>query len=866
MRTLKIGTGVMSLLLANMMIAVAMADGALDGNQEKPMIRRSPVMIAKKTRGGDGGDGGDASTEAAVMHILWWLKATQNPDGSWGNRKKIANTSLAVLTYLSHGEGPGSWSPYHNEFETVVSSGIEYIVSRIVFDESNTPDFYGTDTDLLMASYAIIEAYGMTRQPALREVSLYFLERIISSQSSTGGWGTSERDKLQYAGWAIQALKTAQYAGLNIKGLDECISKAVECLKTRHFSEGVFCDIAGDIHGQTTYTSVGCFALQILGHGKDAEVAEVLEYIRDSEPAIESVFSPIVNYYITQSKFYAGMRDDASKSDLEAWKKWNLAMKKKYAIAIYDSGMSAEAFVDDSNHQHRIGWLEHNSLDEKNRYIDTCLTALQLMVYYRYPVDSYVKLQDAQNSGALSTPNYATIREYTCAIVTKQKREELRLKELVNKAKKLLSEDPLEAVALLKDAINHGSIEAKLYLGRCYMKGDGVEKDRAKGLKLRVEAARAGYSQEYMELAKEAEKLGEVIIWCRLAMDAGLESGKNMLMWCLEVFLTECGEYESRVYESGKDEFDGAGAYKSEWKVSKEFCYRYFSEVVAKGASQYNKAFLGYCSYMMGRYTENGWACEPDKITALRWYYRAQAYGNEKAVRSGARLEENFSKSTVDAIKKKEGLYNLCKKPEDIEKDAIEAGKTTFALKGFYLGMSISDAKVMAEKYLPNSKVVIMENGTIEIDVTHKEEFDVHPMVFCKADDKGSVVRFNFDVRFLKQWFKYDVQDYGDWATQYGKEFCNLSLDRVEGARDLGDVSIAVSQEVYRHRDNKKKFVVSYFGKKTVFDPNGEQSFDDMLSNPNRVGRIEGVRAWVNNGWENGDGAKEGTLRVEILK
>ena len=447
-------------------------------------------------------------------------------------------------------------------------------------------------------------------------------------------------------------------------------------------------------------------------------------------------------------------------------------------------------------------------------------------------------------------------------------KKDVALSEIVDKAVRIINEDPFGAVDLLKEAIAKGGVKAKIYLGRCYMKGDGVEKDRAKGLKLRVEAARAGYSQEYMELAKEAEKLGEAIIWYRLAMDAGLELGKNMLMWNLEVFLTERGEYENRVYKSGKDEFGGAGAYKSEWKVSKEFCYRYFSEVVAKGASQYTKAFLGYCSYMMGRYTENGWACEPDKITALRWYYRAQAYGNEKAVRSGARLEENFSKSTVDAIKKKEGLYDLCKKPEDIEKDAIEAGKTTFALRGFYLGMSISDAKIMVEKYLPESRVVIMEDGSIEIDVTHKagDAFDVTPMVFCKADDKGKVVRFNFDARFLKQWFKYDAQDYSDWAMHYGKEFFPLNVDRVEESRDLGDVCIAVSQEAYRYRDNKKKFVVSYFGKKTVFDPNGEQSFDDMLSNPNRAGRIEGVRAWVKNGWENGDGAREGTLRVEMLK
>ena len=71
------------------------------------------------------------------------------------------------------------------------------------------------------------------------------LTRIVQNQSPTGGWDyninkESTRDDLSFEGWAIQAIKAGKLAGLAPEGLDECIKKAIRCLKTRNFRNGGF--------------------------------------------------------------------------------------------------------------------------------------------------------------------------------------------------------------------------------------------------------------------------------------------------------------------------------------------------------------------------------------------------------------------------------------------------------------------------------------------------------------------------------------------------------------------------------------------------------------------------------------------------
>ena len=247
-------------------------------------------------------------------------------------------------------------------------------------------------------------------------------------------------------------------------------------------------------------------------------------------------------------------------------------------------------------------------------------------------------------------------------------------------------------------------------------------------------------------------------------------------------------------------------------------------------------------------------------------------------------------------------LYNLIKNddvrkvmmarmPESVKKDAEKANAAVidelllkaknsgaFNLKGFYVGMPIADAKRLVSYYLPGSRVVITKDNNIEIDVVHGGESDVTPMYFCRAGKDGLVNLLNFDrKRFLNKWFSYDVQNYEEWAAAFGRDNgCDFREKVIKGGKDLGSVWIKVSQEAYQYKNNMKGCVLTYFGEKTVVDPNGEGNVMTALleSNSNeeayrrgrRLGMAEGLRIWVKNGWENEAGAREGTLRLERLK
>ena len=382
---------------------------------------------------------GDANTERAVMKALRWLKATQAPDGSWGTKPelgltrgmdKAAGAGFAVLTFLAHGETPAS-----KEFGPTVEKALNYLIDSVyvVKDKSgnevkdpngNTPyvkmrGASGSEYGFLIGTYALCEAYAMTKNPNARTAAEKTLGRIISGQTATGGWNYNMArvtkdgpDDISFGGWAMQALKAGKMAGIHLPGMEECIAKAVKCLKQRNYSEK-----AGFVYRATTnhkgggggLGGVGCLAMQLLGHAKEPEVANALRVMTDWQPSLDAEYPYVKSgtrhnpqyycYYAAQCKYQAGMAPNATPANLTLWKNWNAQMKALYPkaiVTVMDKKTNQPYTINDEKGKPcEIGhWVnkDHYNYD----VMGTCLAALQLMVYYRYLPTTQLKATEVE--------------------------------------------------------------------------------------------------------------------------------------------------------------------------------------------------------------------------------------------------------------------------------------------------------------------------------------------------------------------------------------------------------------------------------------------------------------------------------------
>ena len=423
-------------------VKVADVDAML--NVKSPVMLKNVAGTARNagvrgtyTSGGKGY--GDAATEAAVYKALRWLKATQNPDGSWGTSPKYgltkgmdkaAGAGFAILTFLAHGETPAS-----PEFGETVKKALNYLIKSVyvvkdkkgnlVKDPNGKTPYVkmsgasGSEYGFLIGTYALCEAYAMTKNPDAKIAAEKTLRRIIDGQTATGGWNYNMArvtkdgpDDISFGGWAMQAIKAGKMAGMHPDGMDECIKKAIKCLKTRNYSEK-----AGFVYRATTnhkgggggLGGVGCLAMQLLGYAKEPEVANALRVMSDWTPSLDaqlpvklggSLHNPqYYCYYAAQCKYQAGMSANATPANKTLWMKWNADMKALYPKAIttcVDPATKAPLTINDpSGKPQQMGhWVnkDHYNYD----VMGTCLAALQLMVYYRYLPTTQLKATEVQ--------------------------------------------------------------------------------------------------------------------------------------------------------------------------------------------------------------------------------------------------------------------------------------------------------------------------------------------------------------------------------------------------------------------------------------------------------------------------------------
>ncbi|MFW5871026.1 MAG: prenyltransferase/squalene oxidase repeat-containing protein [Verrucomicrobiota bacterium] len=337
--------------------------------------------------------GGSGATEGAVMRALRWLKKYQEADGSWKHssgggsmtqltqhRSATAFTALALLTFLAHGETPGA-----PEFGKTVKDAIQYLVKAQSGDGRFRPR---DDHDYThpIVTYALCEAYGLTRVPAVKEAAIAATRTLLQGQHADGGFNyklaISSRKDISYAGWCYQALKAAQIAELEIDGIAEAHKKGIEFMKASLYKNGMAAYTMSDSRRSRKsesggLTGVNVLCLQLLGAGDSAEARQGLAWLQDHATCNWSQSwnpRPLYYwYYATQAKFHAGG---------QTWSEWN----NQFAMTLVNNQVVIEKAIEGPDGEMKdIGyWESPGPKEEWGRPYCTTLCALQLQVYYRY--------------------------------------------------------------------------------------------------------------------------------------------------------------------------------------------------------------------------------------------------------------------------------------------------------------------------------------------------------------------------------------------------------------------------------------------------------------------------------------------------
>jgi hypothetical protein len=190
--------------------------------------------------------GGSEATESSVEAALLWFKRHQEKAGYWDagkwrdmggfmwgfgmagqpqptamERTNISMTGLAMLAFLGAG-----YTSKSGKYKETVEATEKWLLA--VLDDRAKTAKYGSFDDCNytqgMATLAIAEAYGMTKDETLRKAAQAAVDTILARQGKYEAWdyrdkaGKAARNDTSVTGWNLMALKSAKMAGLTVDG------------------------------------------------------------------------------------------------------------------------------------------------------------------------------------------------------------------------------------------------------------------------------------------------------------------------------------------------------------------------------------------------------------------------------------------------------------------------------------------------------------------------------------------------------------------------------------------------------------------------------------------------------------------------
>jgi len=324
--------------------------------------------------------GASKEVERAIITGLNWLKANQQPDGSWKmSDRPVGGTALAVLCFLGHGETTDS-----KEYGTTVTKALDYLVSKV----SPSGAVAGSMYEQGLVMLALAEGLTMTGSPALRLPLERAVKATIAAQNipgkgnHAGGWRyglTSKDSDVSVTGWVIMGLKSAKNAGIEVP--DEVFTKATQYLWRMYSPQGGF----GYSSPATTpsTSAAGALCMQFMGRGAEHRLKAVYENLVGTNVGWNEEKGNWLLYqwyYTTQAMFQAAD---------PYWPVWNKKFRDQYVKNQAKDG-HWDAPPNSGNNEKKFAPV-----------YSTTLAILTLEVYYRYlPMYQILEQQKAAPAAA----------------------------------------------------------------------------------------------------------------------------------------------------------------------------------------------------------------------------------------------------------------------------------------------------------------------------------------------------------------------------------------------------------------------------------------------------------------------------------
>jgi hypothetical protein len=261
----------------------------------------------------------DEKTEAVIKGALKWMASKQLPNGAWGSsgdeqRHPVAITGYVLMGFMAAGQLPGE-----GEFGKNVSAGTQYLLDQIgpegLFANRNSGQYmYGHG----IASIALAEIYGQTRNPTMKPKLEKIIRLIIASQNREGGWRyrpvPSDAD-ISVTVLQVVALRAAKNGGLDVP--QPTIDRAVAYVKAcQHAPSGGFAYQPGRDPGFAR-TAAAIYSLQVCGLYDDAMVRKGSAYLLNNYQRNDQWFT-YGNFYAAPAQYMIGG---------DTWAKWYSQLK-----------------------------------------------------------------------------------------------------------------------------------------------------------------------------------------------------------------------------------------------------------------------------------------------------------------------------------------------------------------------------------------------------------------------------------------------------------------------------------------------------------------------------------------------------------